>query len=120
MLRNRKHLPAYPDGVVGIYEVATELTSFAARRNPRSLDDLSFIVSACYSIEAIRESDYEFAEQKGINAEMKLRVPLCEAIKSQHKALIGKTLYDIYRIDPDRQKGMYLYLSGGRNIDGAA
>lgn len=115
MLKKRNHLPAYPDGVVQIVEEKENQTSFGAKKNPTTRDDLKKIVSLFYAIENIREKDFEYAEQLGSTLTLKLRCPLAPGITSTQKALIGKMLYDISHTDSTTRE-IFIYLSGGRKI----
>lgn len=113
MLTARKHLPAYPDGVVKFYTEKDNYSTFKAKQNPTVLEDLDFVNVVVFAYESIRERDIEVAEQQGKTLSLKIRCPLCPGITSECKALIGSTLYDVAYIDPAHSE-VFVYLEGGR------
>lgn len=117
MLKNRKHLPAYPDGIVEVCNNRSKPTSFSASTNPRSRDDLELYATLHYSAEAIRESDQTMANAQGISVTLKLRTPFLDGVNVKQKAIIAGTLYDIVRVDPDKRNQLYIYLGGGRTLN---
>lgn len=118
MLRKRKHLPTYPDGIVEVYEDASGKSSIGAKRNPRSLEDLKLVHALCYSEEGVRESDQAMAHQQSVTIALKVRTPFVEGVNAKQKAVVAGRLYDIVRVDPAKRSQLYLYLSGGRVLDG--
>lgn len=117
-VKARKHLPTYPSGIVEVFEDRAGSSAFSAKRNPRSLDDLESVITLHYSAESIRESDASMAHQEGVSIVLKLRTPYADGVTVRQKALIDGKLYDIVRVDPDGRRQLYIYLSGGRSIDG--
>lgn len=117
-LKPRKHLPAYPDGIVEIYDNVASKNNVGASRNPTSLDDLSLFCTLCFSEESMRERDQELANQIGIKVTLKVRTPYLQGVTVKQVAVIGSRLYDIVRVDPQKQTQLFIYLSGGRLLDG--
>ena len=117
MLRKRKHLPTYPDGIVEVYEDAAGKSSIGAKRNPRSLDELKLVHTLCYSEEGVRESDQALAHQQGVTISLKVRTPYVGGVNAKQKAVVRGRLYDIVRVDPAKRTQLYIYLSGGRTLD---
>lgn len=119
MLRKRRHLPAYPNGIAEVCESVAAPSSFGAERNPTSMDDLRLVTTLSYATESVRDSDQEFARMQGSVIDAKLRCPFCELVKPEHHVVIGRDLFSITRIDPSSDKReMYIYLSGGRPLGG--
>ena len=118
MLKRKKHLPTYNDGVVEVYREKDRQTSFGAKRNVETLDDMDFIVSLAFYECSKREEDFESAERMGFSLDIKLRTHAFDKVDSECKAVIGDTLYDIGSIDRSKME-MFLYLGGGRPIGNA-
>lgn len=118
-MMKKKKLSSYNDGVCGIYvEKANIINDFNAKRNAKTLEDYNLKKFIHYSIENIREEDYEFAERMEKKLTMKIKTPLVNDIKSEDKVIIDSYVYDIIKIDPDiRNKDLYIYLEGGRKIE---
>ena len=95
-----------------------EKSSFAAVKNQEKADDLKRILKLNFDEKSRRDRDMEMAESKDRYLTLKVRTRLRDEVNSMHKVLIGKTLYSIIYIDPDRKAGdMYLYLEEERKID---
>lgn len=123
MLKSKKHLPTYNDGVVAIYREKDRQTTFGAKRNVETLADMDFIVSLAYYECSKREEDFETAERMGFGLDIKVRTHNVGSIgdasvDSECKAVIDGMLYDIGSIDRAKRE-MYLYLGGGRPIGDA-
>lgn len=116
MLKRKRVLPTYPDGVLGIYKAKDRTTDFGARRNVERLSDMEPVCTLCYNVQTIREQDYEFAERADFTLSLKVRTPLLRLVTSEHLALIGTKLYAISHIDATDTE-MYLYLEEVRDID---
>jgi hypothetical protein len=116
MLKKKRALPSYPDGVLGIYKAKDRKTDFGARRNVEKLSDMEPVCTLCYSVQTIREQDYEFAERSDFTLSLKVRTPLLGIVTSEHLALIGTKLYAISHKD-NGERDMYLYLEEVRDID---
>lgn len=110
MLKSKKPLPSYPDGMVAIYREKDRETDFGAKRNPRTLDHMTLIVKLAYEEKSCREQDFSFAEQHGFTLSKKVKTPYLGKIDSDCRAVIGADLYGISRIDRSKNE-MYLYLS---------
>lgn len=116
MLKRKRVLPSYPDGVLGVYRAKDRKTDFGARRNVERLSDMDAVCPLCYSAQTIREQDYDFAERADFTLSLKVRTPLVTAVTSDCLVVIGETLFSISHMDStDRE--MYLYLEEVRTID---
>lgn len=116
MLREKRQLPSYPDGVLGIYKAKPRKTDFGAKKNIERREDMEFIASLCFNVQTIRDQDYEFAERKSFKLSLKVKTPRFDLVESDNLALIGDTLFDISHIDTTKNE-MYLYLEEVRTID---
>lgn len=116
MLKKKRVLPTYPDGVLGIYKAKERMTDFGARRNVEKITDMDPVCTICYSTQTIREQDYEYAERADFNLSLKVRTPRLDLVTSGHLALIGSKLYAISHLDTTDME-MYLYLEEVRDID---
>lgn len=116
MLKGRRDLPSYPDGVLEVRRAKDRKTDFGARRNVEKKSDTDFVCSLFYCSQAIREQDYEFAERSSFNLSLKVKTPRFDLVKSDCLALIGSKLFDISHIDATKDE-MFLYLEEVRDID---
>lgn len=115
MLKSKKHLPTYNDGMVGIYRERERQTDFGAKRNVTALDDMDFVVGLAFSECSKRIQDMEFAEQSGFSLSLKVKAHYRPEVKVKHKAVISGYLYEIKYIDKSSRE-MFLYLEGVRPI----
>lgn len=114
----RSKFSKYNDGMLQICTQNQKKTDFAAAHNVTKLADLEMVSKMAYGEMSKRAEDMEFAESQGRSLSMKVRVRLVDFIKSSHSVLIGKTLYDIYKLDSSREKQeMYLYLEEVRKVE---
>lgn len=116
MLKSRRPLPSYPDGVLEVCKAKDRKTDFGARRNVEKKSDTEFICSLFYCSQTIREQDYDFAERSSFNLSLKVKTPRFDLVKSDCLALIGAKLFEISHIDTTETE-MYLYLEEVRDID---
>lgn len=115
---NPKKQTSYNDGIVYIYSENLNETSFSAKKNVKTLDDLNFITKLFYSEESKRQQDIVFAESMDRKLTLKIKTPLSSKINSNHKAVIGDDLYDIFQLDPDKDNNeLYFYLERVRKIE---
>jgi SPP1 family predicted phage head-tail adaptor len=115
-LQKLDSLPTYNSGVVNICEaVAGDTTSFGAKTNINSLDDLTEIAKLNYSELSNRVQDFEFAEQHGFSLSLKIKTRYKSGIDNKLKALINNYLYDIQYIDKT-PKELYFYLEGVKQL----
>lgn len=112
MLKTRSHLPTYNDGIVSICRERDRKTTFGAKINAETMDDLIEVVRLAYSAQSIREQDFEFSERLGFDVSLKLKTRLVPGVDSECKALVGGLIYDISHIDRTKTE-MYIYLEGG-------
>ena len=112
MLKKNRPLPSYSDGVAAFYAEKQRASSFAAKVNAATLDDLEFLVKLCYAESSVRAQDYEFAEQVGFSVSAKLRTHLHPVVKPGCKAVIGPNIYTVRHVDTSKTE-MFVYLEGG-------
>lgn len=118
MLKKRKNLPAYTDGVARFYREKDNFTSFKAKQNAISYDDLEFVNCCVYANESIRERDMDFAYQQGKTLSKKIRCPKVTDVDTECKVtLADHLLYDIANID-ESDRELFIYLEGGRIVNG--
>lgn len=115
MLPSKTTLPSYSDGVLEIYTPKDRLTDFGARRNIESLDDMDYVAPLCFSVQTIREQDYDFAERSSFTISLKVKTPRLDLVESDCLALIGSTLFDVSHVDRTSRE-MYLYMEEVREI----
>lgn len=112
MLKKNRPLPSYSDGVAAFYSEKRRASSFAAKVNAATLDDLDPIAKLCYAESSVRAQDYEFAEQMGFSVSAKLRTHLYPAVVPGCKAVIGGSIYTVRHVDKSKTE-MFVYLEGG-------
>lgn len=115
MMRNRRELPRYNDGVVALYRPKDRQTDFGARRNVQALEDMDLIVKLDFMRMSRRQQDAEFAEQEGFSLSEKLRTPYRPGIDSKCMAVVNGMLYSVRYVDAAPPE-MYLYLEGVKRI----
>ena len=111
---------SFNDGVCSIYEEKNTLihTDFNAKKNAKTLNDFNLIMDSFYSIENVREEDYEFANNMGKLISMKIKIPFIYVVKNNHKILIDGMMYDIIKADADRRnRELFIYLEGGISFE---
>lgn len=111
----KRKLDTYNDGVVRIYREKPRETTFGAKRNTRTLDDMDFIVRLDYEESSRREEDMEFAEKNGFSLSLKIRTRAVKGVSNDCKAVIDGYLYDVRYTDKSRTD-MWLYLEGVRRL----
>lgn len=114
MLRKRK-LPSYSDGTLAVYREKDERTTFGARVNPASVDDMELVARSRFRDCGIRERDFDFAKQMGFSLSAKVAIPRLDCVDCDCKALLGGAVYGISHVDRDAREA-YLYLEGGAAI----
>lgn len=103
----------YNDGIAVLCRDAAGESSFSARLNPTTAEDLTVLVRLCFGECSCRAEDLSFAQQEGFSLARKVRTPMPQEVKVDTGCycLIGKTLYKVSSVDFNRQKRqMYLYL----------
>lgn len=98
----------YNDGVLRLYEDASERTSFGARKNE---EDLRPVCKLNFAEMSQRQKDLEFAQQSGFSLSMKVKTTACPLVKrnKKYKALIGTSLYDVSYFDVAKTN-LFFYL----------
>lgn len=116
MLKGKRHLPTYNDGVVGIYAERERKTDFSAKRNVTKREDMDLVVALAFQECSKRTQDLEFAEQSGFSLSYKVKTHHRPEVRVKHKAVINGYLYEVSYIDKAGAE-MYLYLEGVRQLD---
>ena len=111
MLKKRQ-LPSYSDGVVRIFEECAAPSSFGAKRNVDTTDDLKPVVKLFFKSCSVREQDYQVSEALGFTCAAKVCCHNYMLVLVGMKAVIRGRLYSISHIDRTPTE-MYLYLEGG-------
>ncbi len=117
-MRVRRAIPPYRDGYVRFVQpVGTNISSFGAKKNTRSEDDVEAVVTLAYDRMTHRQRDMEFAYNMDRSLDLKIRCPYHAAVNTKLQAIIGDTLYDVYEVDPDiNQLQMFVYMQENRKI----
>lgn len=115
-MANQSNFARFNDGVANIYRDIAKRSTFAAKENTRSLDDLEFVCKMDFEELSKRQQDQEFAEQNGFSLSMKIRTRLAPGIDSKCKVVIGDTLYDVSYLDKTKTEA-FLYLEEVRKLD---
>lgn len=105
----------YNGGVVSIYREKDLKTSFNAKKNVSTLDDMEFMGKLDFKESSRRQQDLDFAEQSGFVLSYKIQTHYVKSVDNKCKALIDGVLYDIRYIDKSGVD-MFLYMEGGRPI----
>lgn len=108
-MQNRPKFAQYNDGVLTICKDKGERSSFAAKVNANSLDDLEVVFKLAFAEMSKRESDLEFAESMQFSLDYKVKTRFVNGVTNKHKAVIGDALYDVSYIDTTKTE-MFLYL----------
>lgn len=112
MLKGKRHLPTYNDGVADIYREKDRKTDFSARRNPRKLDDMDMVARLYYEEMSCRDQDFEFASQRGFTLSKKIRAYCIPDVDSECRVVIDGDLYSIGYIDRSKnERVMYVYMT---------
>ena len=114
----KKKTQGLNDGYVSIYMQKDNKTDFSAAITPKNLDAMDKCVDLAYKEQYKRQQDYEFAESSGNTLSLKVRTLLYEIITTKHKAVIGNTVYSIFKIDQEKEdRVMYLFLEEERKLE---
>ena len=113
---NKPKFSRYNDGVVSIYRERRKESSFAAKENVSTLDDMDFVAKLDFEESSKREQDLEFAEQMGFSLSQKIRTRFVPGVDNKCKAVIDGYLFDVTYVDKSRVE-MWLFLEGVKKID---
>ena len=109
MAKNK--IPMYIDGFINIYKLNENKTNFGAKKNIRSLSEMTHLYKLAYTQSYKRGQDLDFAESMGRDLSLKIKVRLVDGITNDCKVVNNGILYDIIYMDEDRVKReLYLYL----------
>lgn len=107
----QKQIQTYNDGIVKLYKRNTD-------RNPKSLDDLTYLSKLAFTEKTIRQEDIEFAMQQDKKLTMKIVTPNDGNMDTSRCAVIENVIYGIINIDRDKKKNeLYFYLQEIKRID---
>ena len=109
-MRNKK-IPMYLDGFIKVYRPNESKSNFGAKKNIKSVEEMTHIIDLAYSQSYKRVQDIDFAETVGRDLSLKIKTRLVHSIKLTDKIVIDGILYDIINLDEDRvNHELYLYL----------
>lgn len=117
-MRTSKNIPAYRDGYVKfVTPEETNVSSFAAPKNTRSESDTVGVVTLAYDRMTARQQDLDFAYSRNRTLDLKIRCPYHPHVTVLLQAIIGRTLYDVYEVDPDvNNMRMFVYMQENRKL----
>ena len=99
------------DGFINVYQPNEKTTNFGAKKNVKTLDDLTFIVKLAFEEQYRRHEDLEFAEANNRTLSLKVKTRLYKGVQTNHKVIVDNVLYDIIDIDIDKfNQEMFIYL----------
>nr|DAY92764.1 MAG TPA: head tail adaptor [Caudoviricetes sp.] len=108
----------YIDGMVYFYLPGDAETSFGAKKNPKSVEDMKFFAKLAYTEKSKRQQDYENANQNGYELSKKIVTPLYKKVDNKMKVVDDGYIYDIISVDYDRVNSeMYLMLHEVRKVE---
>lgn len=107
----QKTMKKYNDGYLHVYEPKQVSNDFGAVINPKTKNDMKFIVKLAYEERSRRAEDMEWAESCDRTLSLKVCCPLFSGVETQHQVICTGKLYSIINMDYDREnQEMYLYL----------
>lgn len=118
-MKSKKKFELFNDGIVFIYNAKKNKSSFNASINPKSKEDLDFVVKLCFQELSKREEDVQFAENRNRELNLKIKCRGYQGLNINQKAVVDNVLYSIINIDYNRDKSVvYLYLEEERKLNG--
>ncbi|MGM9534896.1 MAG: phage head closure protein [Intestinibacter sp.] len=116
-MKNRR-ISNFIDGFIRVYQSNEEYSSFGAKRNAKTVDDLTFIVKLAYEETYKRQQDLDFAEASGRTLSLKVKTRYYKGIQTDYKVIIDGCLYDIIDLDIDRyNQEMFFYLEYVKEVN---
>ena len=117
-IRKKVNQSNYRDGIALVFSQNEKKSSFAARENIKSRQDLVPRGEVYFRDAYIRQQDLNFMENQAGDIERKIVIRNCPFVRQGYKLEIDKKLYDIVRVDPDaREQELYLYLRLYRSME---
>lgn len=110
-MRKKRKTGRYNDGIAKLYQKKE------GTRNVKTLEDLEYIGHLCFEEKSCRQSDIEFAEQRGKQLKMKIATQNPGETDTNKIIVIENVIYSIIHID--RSKGtneVFFYLEEVRKI----
>lgn len=117
-MRTSRVIPPYRDGYVRfVQQTGSNVSSFGAKKNTRSEDDVEAVVTLAYDKMTHRQRDVEFAYDMDKSLDLKIRCPYHAAVTTKLQAIIGDVLYDLYEVNPDSNNmQMFIYMQENRKL----
>ena len=117
-MKTSRTIPAYRDGYVCFVKpLSSNVSSFGAPKNTRSVSDIEYVVMLAYDRMSHRQSDLEFANSMDRTLDLKIRCPYHPEVTSRLQAIVEDILYDVYDLDADaNNQTMYVYLQENRKL----
>lgn len=117
-MRTSRNVPAYRDGYVKfVLPLSSNISSFGARKNTRSEEETSSVVTLAYDRMTHRQRDLEFAYSIDKTLDLKIRCPYHPDVSTKLQAIIEDILYDVYEVDPDMNENrMFVYMQENRKL----
>lgn len=110
-------MKSYNDGVISIYKTLNNLNGFSAKINDKTMENLELITELFFKEESKRQQDILFANSCDKSLTFKIKTPYTDLVKINHKAIYNGILYDIFFVDPSKdKKELYLYMEEVRKI----
>lgn len=117
-MKTSKTIAPYRDGYVSfVRPLGSNISSFGAKKNTRSTDDVSPVILLAYDRMTHRQRDLEFAYSVDKELDMKIKCPYHPDVNTKLQAIIEDTLYDVYEVDPDiNNMVMFIYMQENRKL----
>ena len=117
-MKMRRVIPAFRDGYVSFVQpLGSNISSFGAKKNTRTTEDVSQVVELAYDEKTKRQQDLEFAYSADKTLDMKICCPYHPDVNTKLQAIIENTLYDVYEVDPDKNNmQMFIYMQENRKL----
>lgn len=118
MLKSKRPLPSYPDGIVEIRRDSRLSSTFGARLNSFDLAEMPLVCTMAYSLASMRDQDLELAQRLNFTLTLKIKCQRFEDVATDCVAVVENALYSIAHIDYSRRE-MFIYLEGGTPLERA-
>ena len=117
-MKMRRAIPAFRDGYVSfVRPLESNISSFGAKKNTRTTEDVCQVVDLAYDEKTKRQQDLEFAYSADKTLDMKICCPYHPDVNTKLQAIIENTLYDVYMVDPDKNNmQMFVYMQENRKL----
>lgn len=116
MLKSKRQLPSYPDGIVEIRQDSRLSSSFGARISSFDLSEMPLICTMTYSVASMRDQDLELAQRLNFTLSLKIRCQKYDGVATDCVAVVENCLYTIAHIDYSKRE-MFIFLEGGSPLE---